>query len=122
MKLAENGCTALALVDINVTGLETVASDLRQRFPELNTLVVGANTSDESTIANAVTRTVEAFGRIDIAIGSAGIAGTLKASAEGTVAEWKAAIEVNQIGVWLCEREIVKQMLKQEYFTFLLLR
>ena len=47
----------------------------------------------------------------------AGILGPVNMSWDTPVDEWRKVIEVNQIGVWICTKLELKQMLKQDSLT-----
>lgn len=70
----------------------------------------------------AVRRTVERFGRIDISVHCAGIVGQPTATHELTAAEWQRVIDINQTGVLLCQKAVIRQMLTQEYVSLVHLR
>lgn len=72
------------------------------------------NVADEEAVEAAVNKTVETFGGIDIGINCAGISGTPTPTHLMSLSEWQKVIDVNQTGVWLCQRALIKQMLKQE--------
>jgi 3-oxoacyl-[acyl-carrier protein] reductase len=54
------------------------------------------------------------FGRIDILVANAGIH-LRKSIIETTVKEWDEMMEINLRGTFLCCREVVKVMMKQDY-------
>jgi NAD(P)-dependent dehydrogenase (short-subunit alcohol dehydrogenase family) len=58
---------------------------------------------------------VERFGSIDIGVNCAGISGNPTSTHEMSLAEWNKVIAINQTGVWLCQRALIRQMLTQEY-------
>ncbi len=62
----------------------------------------------------AVAKTVEEFGRIDYAANFAGIVGPLDITWDIDLDKWRTVIEVNQIGVWLCMKHELRQMMKQD--------
>ena len=50
----------------------------------------------------ALDKTVEAFGRLDIAFNNAGVEQPLKPAAELAVEEWDRIVDINLRGVFLC--------------------
>ena len=101
-------------MDINATMLESTQNELKSKYPKLEILTKAADTSNEAAVDAAVNAAVEKFGQIDIAINCAGISGVVKKSAEMDLNDWQKVIDVNQTGVWLCQRAMIRQMLKQE--------
>src|SRR4029077_242821 len=77
-----------------------VADAIAERFG-IQTLATQTNVADEAQVQQMVERTCEQFGALDILIANAGI---LKAHdiTEFPAAEWRAVIEVNLIGYFLC--------------------
>ncbi|RJE24923.1 short chain dehydrogenase [Aspergillus sclerotialis] len=111
---AQNGIQGLVLVDINATVLEGTRDELKTRYPKLEVLIIATDVANEASVDSAVNAAVEKFGRVDIAINSAGISGVVKKSADMDLKDWQKVIDVNQTGVWLCQRAMIRQMLKQE--------
>jgi NAD(P)-dependent dehydrogenase (short-subunit alcohol dehydrogenase family) len=68
----------------------------------------------EDQVERAVKETVETFGRIDYAANFAGIIGPLKHIWETDLDQWRKVIEVNTIGVWICNKYEMKQMMQQD--------
>ena len=60
-----------------------------------------------------VQKTLEKFGRLDIAFNNAGIEGAWLPIAEQSEEEWDRTININLKGVWLCLKYEIQQMLKQ---------
>ncbi|KAI9810455.1 MAG: hypothetical protein M1827_006231 [Pycnora praestabilis] len=111
---AAHGVQSLALLDINLTAQENVNSELKEAHPSVETLVLHCDTSKEESIVNAIKETVKRFGRIDYAVNNAGITGPSKASPDISLDEFKGLLDVNVTGVWVGQREEIRQMLKQE--------
>jgi NAD(P)-dependent dehydrogenase (short-subunit alcohol dehydrogenase family) len=70
--------------------------------------------TDEKSIIAAHEAAVKRFGRIDYAVNNAGTPGVMKPSIESTVEEFQVGIKINMLGVWIGQREQIRQMLKQE--------
>ena len=76
------------------------------------TLVVPTDVCDPEAIRALFARTKEAFGRLDLLFNNAGIgaAGLLE---DLTVAQWKAVVDTNLTGAFLCTQEAFKLMKDQ---------
>ncbi|KAJ5234142.1 uncharacterized protein N7469_003310 [Penicillium citrinum] len=111
---ANHGIRAIFLVDLNTSLLEQTRDELRKEFPEIEVEILHANVADEQSVESAIQKTVERFGSIEIGINCAGISGNPTPTADMSLAEWQKVIDVNQTGVWLCQRALIQQMLKQE--------
>lgn len=70
--------------------------------------------ADTSQIANLVSKTVEQFGRLDVAINNAGIGGNIAKLAEVPAAEYEQVMAVNLGGVFFGMQHQLRQMLTQE--------
>lgn len=71
-------------------------------------------TSAESTAA-AVQTTLTAFGKIDLLVNNAGIAGNNAKTWELKPEDWRRVIEINLTGTYLCCHAVVPEMLKNGY-------
>jgi len=123
LAFADEGVTRLVLADVNLSGLEETSSQLKQLNPEAQTLVIKTDTSSESDVQKMVDTTVEKFGSIQYAVNCAGVTSEPRAkSAELSVEAWDRVMSVNIRGVWLCQRAVIRQMLKQDYLDQALMR
>ncbi|KAJ5668658.1 hypothetical protein N7462_009728 [Penicillium macrosclerotiorum] len=111
---AKNGIRAIVLVDVNLPLLESTRDELSSLFPAVQLEILKANVADEASVEDAVRQTAEKFGSIEIGVNCAGISGNPAPTDQMTLAEWQKVIDVNQTGVWLCQRALIRQMLKQE--------
>ncbi|HEX5194958.1 MAG TPA: SDR family oxidoreductase [Solirubrobacteraceae bacterium] len=76
---------------------------------------VGADVSRWEDVDRLVTETVDRFGRLDVMVNNAGIAGPgSKPLLETTESDWDGIMAVNLRGVFLCCKRAVAQMLGQE--------
>src|SRR5581483_1775277 len=91
-------------------GAETVAQ-IRQAGGQA--LFVQADVSREDDVANLIGRTVEAFGRLDIAFNNAGTEGDLGPLSEATTDNYQKIFDANVKGVFLSIKHETAQMLKQ---------
>ena len=67
------------------------------------------------SVDSATAATVKAFGRIDILVCSAGITGPNATTWDYPVDEWRRVLDLNINGVFLCNRAVVREMLKRDY-------
>ncbi|GAT19228.1 short chain dehydrogenase/reductase family oxidoreductase [Aspergillus luchuensis] len=120
--LAQNGIEALSLLDVNEVLLQRTKNELATSHPNVAVELTVGDVSKEACVDEAVRRTVERFGRIDISVHCAGIVGQPTATHELTAAEWQRVIDINQTGVLLCQKAVIRQMLTQEYVSLVHLR
>jgi NAD(P)-dependent dehydrogenase (short-subunit alcohol dehydrogenase family) len=76
-------------------------------------LFVKTDVSQAAEVLALVRKTVEKFGRLDIAFNNAGIEGNWIPIAEQSEEDWDRTIDINLKGVWLCLKYEIQQMLKQ---------
>jgi NAD(P)-dependent dehydrogenase (short-subunit alcohol dehydrogenase family) len=76
-------------------------------------LFVKTDVSLAAEVQALVQKTVEKFGRLDIAFNNAGIEGVLVPIVEQSEEDWDRTIDINLKGVWLCLKHEIRQMLKQ---------
>jgi len=117
LQFAKCGASALAISDINLSSLEKVAQKLRSEYSEVEVEAIYIDTSHEQSIIDAHKVAIERFGRIDYAVNNAGVAGPFKSSIDMSREQFLFGININMVGVWLCQREQLKQMQKQEGLT-----
>ena len=71
--------------------------------------------ADESQVQAALASTVQALGKVDALVCSAGITGPNLATEDYPVAEWKQVLDINLTGVFLCNKALVPHMKKHDY-------
>jgi NAD(P)-dependent dehydrogenase (short-subunit alcohol dehydrogenase family) len=76
-------------------------------------LFVKSDVSRDAEVAALVQKTVEKFGRLDVAFNNAGIEGAWIPITEQSEEDWDRTIDINLKGVWLCLKYEIRQMLKQ---------
>lgn len=105
----------MALLDLNISFLEATRHEIRAQFPLVAIEVYEVDVADEASVEAVITKVVDQFSSIEIGINCAGISGTPTPTHLMSLVEWQKVIDVNQTGVWLCQRALIRQMLKQEY-------
>jgi len=106
-------------------GAHVVVQDLRGREAEevvqsisedigSTALFVKGDVSAENDVKRIVETAVSEFGRVDILVNNAGIS-LMRKIHEAKVEDWDRMNNVNLKGVWLCAREVVPYMIKQNY-------
>jgi gluconate 5-dehydrogenase len=110
--LAESGASiSIAARDVEINA--TVAQELHKEF-RVDCTHNYCDVTDEQSIKDVVTKTLDRFGKIDILINSAGI--NIRGSIENlSVDEFNRVQQVNVTGSWLACREVVPIMKKNGY-------
>lgn len=100
----------LALVDISAEGLEATKAEVLARTPEAEVLAVVADVSQEDDVANYVTATTGAYGRIDGFFNNAGIEGRQNLTENFGAAEFDKVVAINLRGVFLGLEKVLAVM------------
>ncbi len=112
------------LLSLASAGINVVAADINQEAAaqasrEAESLGVRAiscevNVAEADSVEEMVSATMDTFGRIDHLVNNAGITrDNLLMKMDD--AAWKAVIDVNLNGTYLCSRMVVRPMIKQRY-------
>ena len=80
----------------------------------VSVLAVVCDVANEESVQSMVDKTVEEFGRIDYCANVAGMTILGPGTAEMTTKFFQKHIDVNLLGIFLCERAELQVMLKQE--------
>ena len=98
-----------AIWDRDPTALEEATAT----FDDANRILgVAVNVTDPASVEHAAAKTCERFGKIDLLVNNAGIAGVSKKLWECTPDEWRDVMEIDLWGVFLCCHAIVPRMLE----------
>ena len=76
-------------------------------------LAVTCNVARAEDVRGALDKTIEAFGRLDVAFNNAGVEQKKAATAELEEEEWDRIVDINLRGVFLCMKYEIPLMLKQ---------
>ena len=107
---AEAGyCTIIA--DVDEEAGQQPAAEVGCDGPKC--LFIRCDVADEEDVRSMIRHVVKKFGRLDVAFNNAGIEGRQSSMAESGADNFDRVIAVNLRGVWLCMREEIRQMLRQ---------
>jgi 3-oxoacyl-[acyl-carrier protein] reductase len=108
----------VGLIDLNTSDLESASAELTARGARVRTEL--ANVTKEDEVARALDAVIGEFGRLDVMINNAGItkdALLIKAkdrvvTGKMSLDQWRAVIDVDLTGVFLCAREAAERMVR----------
>ena len=113
--------TSLALLDtgysVALAGRrgEPLEATRRQAGPAgPNTLVVPTDVTDPASVRALFDRTEDAFGRLDLLFNNAGTGAPPIPLEDLTYDQWKAVVDTNLTGTFLCTQEAIKIMKSQQ--------
>jgi len=78
------------------------------------TLVVPTDVSDPASVKALFDKTKEAFGRLDLLFNNAGVGAPAVPLEDLTYEQWKAVVDINLTGVFLCTQEAFRIMKSQQ--------
>ena len=110
-RLLDSG-SAVAIWDRNLELAKQTAAELAKRG---RVMAVMADVTDYSDVERARETTLKAFGRIDILVCNAGIAGPNTKTWEYPVDAWRQVLSVNLDGPFHCCRAVAPVMIAQNY-------
>ena len=103
---------SLVLVGRRVEALQGTAAEIGADGP--GSLVVSADVGDPGAVRDVFAQTRERFGRLDVLFNNAGIGAPGVPLEDVTLDQWKAVVDVNLTGVFLCTQEAFRLMKSQE--------
>jgi sorbitol-6-phosphate 2-dehydrogenase len=109
-RLASEGADVV-VADLNLEGASAVARDI-DATSHRRAIAVEVDVTKEEQVAAMVDHAVETFGRLDILVSNAGIL-IAKPIDEFPAHEWRAVVEVNLIGYFLCAKQAARVMKAQ---------
>ena len=101
---------AVALAGRRKELLEDVA---REAGPGALTLAVPTDVADPAAIRALFARTKEAFGRLDVLFNNAGIGAPAGPLEDLSLEQWRAVVDTNLTGSFVCTQEAIKMMKAQ---------
>jgi NAD(P)-dependent dehydrogenase (short-subunit alcohol dehydrogenase family) len=107
---AQSGA-AVVLADVNEDALRAATDELTAAGHQA--LGVACDVADEAQVAALVTRTVESFGRLDMAFNNAGIMIPPSDAADEPAERFERVTAINLRGVWNCMKHELRQMRDQ---------
>ncbi len=110
LALLEDGWTVV-LAGRRKEMLEATASEATAGA---RTLVVPTDASDPAAIAALFAKTKQTFGRLDLLFNNAGSGAPPVLLEDLTFEQWKAVVDLNLTGVFLCTQEAIRIMKSQE--------
>ncbi|MDN8618407.1 SDR family NAD(P)-dependent oxidoreductase [Variovorax ginsengisoli] len=99
----------------NATAGAALVAELRELGVEAE--FVAADVSNEAQVGALVERTVARFGRLDVAVNSAGTEGTPGSIVDQTVESYSATFDANVLGTFLGMKHQLRVMLRQRQGT-----
>jgi len=102
---------AVALAGRRVEALENTATEAGA---DAQTLVVPTDVTAPDSVSHLFSQTVAAFGRLDLLFNNAGIGAPGVPLEDLTYEQWRAVVDTNLTGSFLCTQEAFKAMKHQE--------
>ena len=110
-RLAEEGCHVV-VADLNEEKAIQTAGDIAASTGQ-RTIAIKVDISNEAQVEAMVARTVQEFGRLDILVANAGIL-IAEELTEFPAEKWRAVINVNLFGYFLCAKYAARVMKAQK--------
>jgi NAD(P)-dependent dehydrogenase (short-subunit alcohol dehydrogenase family) len=100
------------VADLNLAGAEEVADEIEAAHGGRRALAVPVDVTDEAAVVEAVTRTVLAYGGLDVLVASAGLASSAPVT-ETSLDDWEHNHRVLARGYFLAAREAFRVLMAQ---------
>lgn len=110
-RLLQSGAS-VSIWDVDTEAMAEAALELSKVGP---VHVSQVDVIKAESVDAAAAKTVEAFGKIDLLVNNAGIAGSTAKTWELPVDEWRRVVEIDLIGPYLCCRAVVPHLLNNGY-------
>ena len=92
---------------------EQLEEAAREAGPDDRAVAMPTDITDPDAVARLFGRAVEAFGRVDLVFNNAGISAPGVRLEDLTIEQWRAVVDVNLTGAFLCTREAFRVMKAQ---------
>lgn len=99
-------------------GVNVVLADWNDKVAEIasnigeNALGIKCDVSNEESVESLVKETINKFGHINYLVANAGIGGGPNKAHEVSLEEWNKVVAVNQTGIFLVNKYVITEMLK----------
>jgi NAD(P)-dependent dehydrogenase (short-subunit alcohol dehydrogenase family) len=101
----------VAILDRGVEALRETKAAIRDAGGTV--LAIACDVSEPAQVEAAIARTVETFGRLDIAFNNAGVENKAAPIAEIALEEWDRILGINLRGTFVCMKHELAQMVRQ---------
>ncbi len=101
---------AVAISARNIESLEGVAREVRALGAEC--IATACDVADEASVAAMGTTVMKRFGRVDVMVANAGVAGPTRPMQDLSLAEWRECIAIDLDGVFLTFRCFIPTMIE----------
>jgi NAD(P)-dependent dehydrogenase (short-subunit alcohol dehydrogenase family) len=100
---------AVVLAATGAAALEQTAKEIRAAGGRA--LAIPTDVADESAVAALVKKSMAEFGRLDVLVNNAGIAGPTGPAIELKLADWARTLDINLTGAFLCTKHAAPHMM-----------
>jgi len=115
-RLAREGCHVV-VADINEPAAQETAAKVNAET-DRRAIAMKVDVTDEAQVEATVARTIEEFGRLDIAVANAGIL-IAEAIQDFPADRWRKVIEVDLVGYFLIAKHAARVMIQQHSGTII---
>jgi NAD(P)-dependent dehydrogenase (short-subunit alcohol dehydrogenase family) len=110
--LAKNGYSVV-LAGRRLERLETTVTAVKEASADTQVIAVPTNVTEPESVAALFAKTKETFGRLDVLFNNAGFGGKGALLEEQEYKHWRAVIDTNVTGAFLCTQQAFKIMKEQ---------
>lgn len=110
----KEGCLKIVATDISESGLQETTAKAKKINPIAKIYCIKVDITNDGEVQKMVDEGVKQFGRIDISVHCAGIAGAFNFTDQLSIEDFDKVANINYRGVWVTERAVLKQMRSQE--------